>query len=139
MSAQSRVIHVQTQGFSDMHDITPLAAEFLSSSSVQSGLFCAFVPGATAGLTTIEYEDGALHDLKAAIERMAPRNMQYEHDARWGDGNGFSHVRAALLGPSICVPVTDGKLRLGTWQQIILVDCDNRPRRREVILQIIGD
>jgi secondary thiamine-phosphate synthase enzyme len=122
-----------------MHDITPLAAEFLSSSSVQSGLFCAFVPGATAGLTTIEYEDGALHDLKAAIERMAPRNMQYEHDARWGDGNGFSHVRAALLGPSICVPVTDGKLRLGTWQQIILVDCDNRPRRREVILQIIGD
>jgi secondary thiamine-phosphate synthase enzyme len=111
----------------------------LSSSSVQSGLFCAFVPGATAGLTTIEYEDGALHDLKAAIERMAPRNMQYEHDARWGDGNGFSHVRAALLGPSICVPVTDGKLRLGTWQQIILVDCDNRPRRREVILQIIGD
>jgi secondary thiamine-phosphate synthase enzyme len=139
MSAQSRVIHVQTQGFSDMHDITPLAAEFLSSSSVQSGLFCAFVPGATAGLTTIEYEDGALHDLKAAIERMAPRNMQYEHDARWGDGNGFSHVRAALLGPSICVPVTDGKLRLGTWQQIILVDCDNHPRRREVILQIIGD
>ncbi len=139
MSAQSRVVHVQTQGFSDMHDITPLAAEFLSSSPVQSGLFCAFVPGATAGLTTIEYEDGALHDLKAAIERMAPRNMQYEHDARWGDGNGFSHVRAALLGPSICVPVTGGKLRLGTWQQIILVDCDNRPRRREVVFEIVGD
>ena len=80
-----------------------------------------------------------MHDLKEAIERMAPRNIRYEHDARWGDGNGFSHVRAALLGPSLCVPVADGKLRLGTWQQIILIDFDNRPRSREVIFEIVGD
>ena len=139
MSSHSRVFHMQTEGFSDMHDITPLATEFLTSSKVKSGLFCAFVPGATAGLTTIEYEDGALHDLREAIERMAPRNIHYEHDSRWGDGNGFSHVRAALLGPSLSVPVADGRLRLGTWQQMILIDFDNRPRSREVVFEIVGD
>jgi secondary thiamine-phosphate synthase enzyme len=139
MSSQSMVIHVQTRGFTDMHDITPLASEFLSSSKVENGLFCAFVPGATAGLTTIEFEEGALHDLKEAIERLAPRNIHYEHDSRWGDGNGFSHVRAALLGPSLCVPVADGRLRLGTWQQIVLVDFDNRPRNREVVFEIVGN
>ena len=139
MSSRSSVIRIQTRGFSDMHDITPLAAEFLSSSTVQTGLFCAFVPGATAGITTIENEEGALRDLTEAIERMAPRDIHYEHDTRWGDGNGFSHVRAALLGPSLCVPVADGKLRLGTWQQIVLVDFDNRPRNREVIFEIVGE
>jgi secondary thiamine-phosphate synthase enzyme len=139
MSSHSRVFHIQTEGFSDMHDITPRATEFLTSSRVQSGLFCAFVPGSTAGLTTIEFEDGALHDLREAIERMAPRNIYYEHDKRWGDGNGFSHVRAALLGPSLSVPVAEGRLRLGTWQQIILIDFDNRPRSREVVFEIIGD
>ena len=139
MSSRSSVIRIQTRGFSDMHDITPLAAEFLSSSTVQTGLFCAFVPGATAGITTIEYEEGALRDLTEAIERMAPRDIHYEHDTRWGDGNGFSHVRAALLGPSLSVPVSDGKLRLGTWQQIVLVDFDNRPRSREVIFEVVGD
>ena len=122
-----------------MHDITPLAAEFLSSSTVQTGLFCAFVPGATAGITAIENEEGALRDLTEAIERMAPADIHYEHDTRWGDGNGFSHVRAALLGPSLSVPVADGKLRLGTWQQIVLIDFDNRPRNREVIFEVVGD
>jgi secondary thiamine-phosphate synthase enzyme len=139
MNSCFRVIRIQTVGFSDMHDITPLATEFLSSSTVQSGLFCAFVPGATAGITTIENEEGALHDLREAIERMAPRDTHYEHDTHWGDGNGFSHVRAALLGPSICVPVAEGKLRLGTWQQIVLIDFDNRPRSREVIFEIVGE
>jgi len=139
MSSHSRVFHIQTRGFSDMHDITPLAAEFLSSSAVQSGLFCAFVPGATAGITTIENEEGALRDLREAIERMAPRDIHYEHDTRWGDGNGFSHVRAALLGPSLSVPVAAGRLRLGTWQQILLIDFDNRPRSREVIFEIVGE
>jgi secondary thiamine-phosphate synthase enzyme len=97
------------------------------------------VPGATAGITTIENEEGALRDLREAIERMAPRDIHYEHDTRWGDGNGFSHVRAALLGPSLSVPVADGKLRLGTWQQIVLIDFDNRPRNREVIFEIVGE
>ena len=139
MSSHSSVVRIQTRGFSDMHDITPLAAEFLSSSTVQTGLFCAFVPGATAGITTIENEEGVLRDLREAIERMAPRDIHYEHDTRWGDGNGFSHVRAALLGPSLSVPVADGKLRLGTWQQIVLIDFDNRPRNREIIFEIVGD
>ena len=139
MSSHSNVVRIQTRGFSDMHDITPLAAEFLSSSTVQTGLFCAFVPGATAGITTIENEEGVLRDLREAIERMAPRDIHYEHDTRWGDGNGFSHVRAALLGPSLCVPVADGKLRPGTWQQIVLIDFDNRPRNREVIFEIVGE
>lgn len=139
MSSHSTTFHIQTEGFSDMHDITPFAAEFLSSSGVQNGLLCVFVPGATAGLTTIECEEGALHDLREAIERMAPRNIHYEHDRRWGDGNGFSHVRAALLGPSLSVPVAEGRLRLGTWQQIILIDFDNRPRSREVIFEVVGD
>jgi secondary thiamine-phosphate synthase enzyme len=139
MSVHSTVIRVKTKGLSDMHDITPLASEFLASSGVQNGLLCAFVPGATVGITTIEYEEGALEDLKGVIERMAPRTFHYAHDARWGDGNGFSHVRAALLGPSLTVPVTEGALRLGTWQQILLVDFDNRPRNREVVFQLVGE
>jgi len=139
MGEHSAAIHIQTQGFSDMHDLTPMAESFLETSSVTNGIFCAFVPGATAALTTIEYEEGALRDLRGAIERLAPQNIRYEHDSRWGDGNGFSHVRAALLGPSLAVPVAGGKLRLGTWQQIILVDFDNRPRNREVIFGIVGE
>ncbi len=139
MSVHSEAIHVRTKGFSDMQDITPFAVKFLSSSAVQNGLFCAFVPGATAGITTIEFEEGALDDLREAIERMAPRDIHYAHDSRWGDGNGFSHVRAALLGPSLSVPVSDGRLRLGTWQQILLVDFDNRPRTREVIFEVVGE
>ena len=139
MSSHSSVVRIQTRGFSDMHDITPLAAEFLSSSTVQTGLFCAFVPGATAGITTIENEEGVLRDLREAIERMAPRDIHYEHDTRWGDGNGFSHVRAALLGPSLSVPVADGKLRLGTWQQIIHLECDVSPRRRTVMVTVMGE
>jgi secondary thiamine-phosphate synthase enzyme len=132
-------ISIQTRGFNDTHDITPLAAEFVTSSEVQSGLFCAFVPGSTAGITTIEFEHGALQDLKKAIDRIVPQDIPYEHDKRWGDGNGFSHVRAAVLGPSITVPVSRGGLLLGTWQQIIVIDFDNRARLREVIFQILGE
>jgi len=139
MSVRSAVIQIKTRGFADMHDLTQRASEFLVSSGIQQGLFCAFVPGATAGITTIEYEEGALEDLKAAIERIAPQDMHYRHDARWGDGNGFAHVRAALLGPSLTVPVSEGKLRLGTWQQILLVDFDNRPRNREVMFEAVGE
>ena len=98
-----------------------------------------FVPGSTAGLTTMEFESGAVVDLKSAIDRLAPEGMAYAHDARWGDGNGFSHVRAALLGPSLSLPLREGALVTGTWQQIVLVDFDNRPRSRRVEIQIIGD
>ena len=98
-----------------------------------------FVPGSTAGITTIEFESGAVSDFKKALERMAPVDMHYDHDARWGDGNGFSHVRAALLGGSLTVPFIEGRLQLGTWQQIVLCDFDNRSRSREVLVQILGE
>ena len=98
-----------------------------------------FVPGSTAGITTIEYESGAVRDFQEAIERIAPKSIHYHHDQRWGDGNGYSHVRAALLGASLTVPFSSSKLLLGTWQQIILVDFDNRPRTRNILLQIIGE
>jgi secondary thiamine-phosphate synthase enzyme len=95
--------------------------------------------GSTAALTTIEYESGVIHDLKKAIERMAPEDMYYEHNERWRDGNGYSHVRSALIGPSLHIPLIDGKLTLGTWQQIVLLDFDNRPRQRQVIVQMSGE
>jgi secondary thiamine-phosphate synthase enzyme len=97
-----------------------------------------FTPGSTAALTTIEYESGVVRDLIEAIERIAPKDMDYRHDERWGDGNGYAHVRSALLGPSLTVPITKGRLALGTWQQIVLIDFDNRPRKRQVIVQASG-
>jgi secondary thiamine-phosphate synthase enzyme len=130
---------VKTQGLNDTHDLTPRVEEIVRNDRVANGIVSVFVPGSTAGITTIEFESGVVEDLKKAIERLAPRNMQYDHDRRWGDGNGFSHVRAALLGPSLTVPVTNGELRLGTWQQIVLIDFDNRPRTREVMVQILGE
>ena len=139
MVTRLATINIQTKGFNDIHDLTSPAAEFVTSSTVQSGLFCAFVPGSTAGITTIEFESGALHDLQKAIDRIVSPDIEYEHDIRWGDGNGFSHVRAAILGSSITIPIARGGLLLGTWQQIILIDFDNRPRRREVIFQILGE
>ena len=98
-----------------------------------------FIPGSTAGVTTIEYEGGAIRDFKEAFDRIAPKGINYFHDARWGDGNGYAHVRASLLGPSVTIPFSSNRLLLGTWQQIILVDFDNRPRTRKVIIQILGD
>lgn len=139
MSAHSTNFTIKTAGFTDIHDVTGQASKFTSSSGVQNGTLTVFVPGSTAGVTTIEYEDGALEDLKSAIARMAPEGIHYAHDARWGDGNGFSHVRAAILGPSVTVPILHGRLALGTWQQIIVIDFDNRPRNRNVILHVMGD
>ena len=110
----------------------------LSESSLLDGNVTVFVSGSTAGITTIEYEPGAVEDLKKAIERQAPANLYYAHDARWGDGNGFSHVRAALMGASLTVPFLAGEIQLGTWQQIILCDFDNRARIRKILIQIIG-
>ena len=130
---------VETKGFTDVLNVTPQVERIVSASGMQSGIVLVFTPGSTAGLTTIEYEPGAVSDLKDAVARIAPEGIAYAHDARWGDGNGFSHVRAALLGPSLALPVRGGALVTGTWQQVVLVDFDNRPRSRRVEVQVLGD
>ncbi len=135
----SKKLTLSTKGNGDTIDLTPGVERAIAEASVTDGIVTLFVVGSTAALTTIEYEDGAVGDLGRAIERLAPRDMEYEHHLRWGDNNGHSHVRAALLGPSLSVPFVGGHLTLGTWQQIILVDFDTRPRRREVVAQIIGE
>jgi secondary thiamine-phosphate synthase enzyme len=139
MKISNRNIEIDTEGLGDIHDLTAEIREFIRETGCANGLLTVFVPGSTAGVTTIEYESGAIEDLKDAIERIAPAGLRYAHDARWGDGNGFSHVRAALLGPSVSVPVANGEVQLGTWQQVILVDFDNRPRRRRIVMQITGE
>jgi secondary thiamine-phosphate synthase enzyme len=122
----------------DLFDLSGDALAFVRDSGIRDGQLLVFVPGSTAAVTTIEFEPGAVADLKQAVERLAPSGADYAHDARWGDGNGYAHVRAALLGPSLTVPIVDGVLATGTWQQIVLLDFDNRPRRREVLLQATG-
>ena len=129
----------RTKGFTDIIDITGSVTSAIADSNLSDGIVTLFVPGSTAGITTIEYESGVVADLKGAIDRLAPRDIPYEHDSRWGDGNGFSHVRAALLGASLTIPFQSGVLKLGTWQQIVLVDFDNRSRDREVTAQIMGE
>lgn len=130
---------IKTQGECDVHDLTAEVRRAVKSSGLKSGSATIFVPGSTAGVTTIEFEPGCCADLAEAFERIAPRGAGYEHHRRWGDGNGHSHVRAALLGPSLVVPFAEGELLLGTWQQIVLVDLDNRGRRREVVVQVSGE
>lgn len=132
-------IPVSTKGFTDIHDVTPRVRAALHETKLQDGTATVFVSGSTAGITTIEYEPGLLQDLPAAFEKLAPVNAQYAHDNTWHDGNGYAHVRAALLGPSLVVPFAEGELLLGTWQQIVLIDFDNRPRRREIIVQFSGE
>ena len=138
MIVESRQIVLDTTEKTDVIDITALAKSFVGQSSVQTGALILFTPGSTAALTTIEYENGVINDLRAAIERLAPERLPYEHNERWGDGNGYSHVRSALVGPSLHVPLIDGRLSLGTWQQVVLLDFDNRARQRHVIMQIMG-
>lgn len=128
----------KTTGQTDIIDITREVQQEVLQSHIQDGSIMLFISGSTAALTTIEFESGVVNDLKKAIERIAPRDIPYEHDRRWGDGNGFSHVRAALLGPSLGIPLRGGGLLLGTWQQIVLLDFDNRPRSRRVTVQIMG-
>ncbi len=130
---------LSTQGDTDIIDITQGIEEIVHTSGVEEGILCLFVPGSTASVTTIEAESGVINDLKSAIDRMAPLDISYEHDKRWGDGNGHAHVRAAILGPSLSIPVSNGKLLHGTWQQIVLIDFDNRPRERNVHVHIIGE
>lgn len=132
-------IALETRGECDVVDITSQVAADVAGSGVADGTVTVFVAGSTAGVTTIEYEDGVVADFARLWERIAPRDLPYEHDRRWGDGNGYAHIRASILGGSLVVPFSEGRLLLGTWQQIVLVDFDNRPRSRQVVLQIMGD
>lgn len=130
---------ISTKGQGDAHDVTHAVARAVSESGIRSGVVTVFVGGSTAGITTIEFESGALHDLNAVFEKLTPRDGEYRHHLRWGDDNGSSHVRAAMIGPSVTIPFTNGELLLGQWQQIILLEFDTRPRDREVVIQIIGE
>jgi secondary thiamine-phosphate synthase enzyme len=132
-------ISINTKGFCDIINITPQVLSILKQSSVVDGLVTIFCPGSTGSITTIEYESGVLQDLKDALERIVPSDIHYKHDRRWEDGNGFSHVRAALMKPSVSVPVVSGRPTLGTWQQLVFIDFDNRDRHRELVVQIIGE
>jgi secondary thiamine-phosphate synthase enzyme len=135
----TKSIELSTRGRCDIHDITDLVRDHVAASGVASGTVTVFVPGSTGGLTTIEYEPGLLKDLPELMEKLIPSDRPYEHDKTWHDGNGFSHLRSAMIGPDITVPFVSGKLTLGTWQQIVFLDFDNRSRRRKLIVQIIGE
>ncbi len=132
-------ISLRTKGDGEIIDITAKVQKQLAESGITHGTVTVFVEHSTCGITTVEFEPGLIEDLGKAWERLAPKNISYAHDAHWGDGNGYAHVRASLLGASLTVPFTDKKLALGTWQQIILVDFDNRPRSRIVVVQVMGE
>ncbi len=132
-------ISLNTRGNADIHDITDRIANAIAQSGLNAGTATVFCPSSTSALTTIEYESGALSDLRRLFDEIVPQNREYAHNTRWGDGNGHSHIRASLLGPSLTIPFVNGELTLGTWQQVIYVDFDNRPRRRELVLQLIGE
>lgn len=132
-------VEFRTQGNGHIQDITEQVSRRVQGSGLKDGIVTLFTPSSTSALTTIEYESGAVHDLQQLFDRMAPPDMDYRHNLRWGDGNGHAHVRHALLGPSLTIPFLEGRMTLGTWQQIVFVDFDNRPRSRSVVLQIMGD
>ena len=136
---RSMFIQFDTRGNSDIIDITGQVSACLQESGVKDGVVTLFCPSSTTALTTIEYEPGCLSDLRRALDEVADPRREYAHNAAWGDGNGHSHLRAALIKASLSVPFSNAKLMLGTWQQIIYIDFDNRPRRREVIVQVMGD
>ena len=139
MKVINQKIHFSTSGDKDTKDITSSVAQLVEESPLDSGIVTIFVPGSTAAVTTIEFESGVVSDLTERISKLIPRDIYYKHDERWGDGNGFSHVSAAFLGPSLTVPFFKKKLQLGTWQQIVFLEFDNRPRKREIIIQIMGE
>lgn len=139
MTVISKPISMNTKGNADIHNITDQITDAVSKSGLASGIATVFCPSSTSALTTIEYESGALNDLRRLFDEIIPANREYAHNERWHDGNGHSHVRAALLGPSITIPFVDRQLTLGTWQQVIYVDFDNRPRQRKLVIQLIGE
>ncbi len=132
-------IELQTRGHADMHDLTAEVQDHVRNSGVRSGLVTVFTSSSTSAITTIEFESGALDDLRRAMDEIAPQDREYKHNLRWHDGNGHSHLRAALLGPSLTIPIQDGRLTLGTWQQILFIDFDVRARSRRLVVQIVGE
>ncbi|TKJ44353.1 secondary thiamine-phosphate synthase enzyme [candidate division TA06 bacterium B3_TA06] len=139
MAVFSDKISLSTKGFCDVHDITPRLRGILTESGLQEGICCVILAGSTGGITTIEYEPGVLKDLCEVLEKITPSDKSYHHDAAWGDGNGFSHLRSALIGASASIPFSSGKLILGTWQQVVFLDFDNRPRERTLHVQLVGE
>lgn len=139
MKIISDSVTISAEGFNDMKDLTPMVSQKLAASCLKDGLVNIFIPGSTAGLTTIEFEPGLVEDFSRLMEKIAPDNIPYNHDKRWGDGNGFSHIRASLIGPSLTVPFSGGRLNLGPWQQIVFVDFDNGPRTRTILFQFLGE
>ena len=135
----SATFEVSTQGFGDVIDVTAQVAAIVQKSGIRNGIVCIANPGSTAGITTIEFEPGAVADLKTALEKLAPEQARYRHNDTWDDGNGFAHLRSALVGASQSFPVHEGKIALGTWQQIVLLDFDNRPRRRKLVVSVVGE
>jgi secondary thiamine-phosphate synthase enzyme len=138
MLTYRKVLSVQTKQEGDVVNLTGDVESAVTASKLKEGLACVFVPHSTAAVFTIEYEPGVQQDMRDALQRLLPKGIDYEHHKRWGDGNGHSHVRAGFLGPSLTVPFADGALDLGTWQQIVLMELDNRGRAREVVVQLIG-
>ena len=135
----SHTINLSTKGNTDVIDITKEVEQIVKNDSVENGIITLFVIGSTASLTTIEFEPGLVQDIDIALEKIAPKDGVYEHHKTWGDDNGNSHVRASLLGPSLSLPVNNSQLPLGTWQQIVLIDFDTRPRDRKIIAQLVGN
>jgi secondary thiamine-phosphate synthase enzyme len=138
MAVVTKEVQIETRGFTDVRDITPLVADFVRDLPFSEGAAIIFVPGSTAGVTTIEFESGVIDDLRDAFERLIPQAIEYRHNLRWGDGNGFSHVRSAICKTSLTVPFVANRPTTGTWQQIVVVDFDNRKRRRQLVFQAIG-
>ena len=139
MTVVTKEITLQSKGNCDIIDITPQVANKVEESGVNSGIVTLFIVGSTAGITTIEYEPNLVSDFKNMWDRVIPQNISYEHNKTWGDGNGHSHVRASMLGASLIIPFVNKRLTLGTWQQIVFVDFDNRPRSRKLAIQILGE
>jgi len=139
LNVETKQLSIHTRGEGDILDVTDAVAEAVAETKLKNGIVTVFVPGSTGALTTIEYESGLLNDFPNMLERIAPKNLVYEHEKRWHDGNGHSHVRASLIGPSLTVPFSNGRLTLGTWQQIIFMELDVRSRARNLILQVMGE
>ena len=139
MTVLTMELRLNTRGNSDVVDITRRVADAVRKSQLRAGIVTVFCPGSTGGLTTIEYEEGVIHDLRRVLDEITPPDRDYLHHQRWGDDNGHAHIRAALVGPSLTVPFSDGRLTLGTWQQIVFIDFDTRPRSRLLILQVMGE
>jgi secondary thiamine-phosphate synthase enzyme len=132
-------VHMSTQGNTEMRDLSTEVQRVITDSGVHAGIATLFTPSSTSALTTIEFEPGALDDLRRALDEIAPPGRDYRHNLRWDDGNGHAHLRAALLGPSLSVPIVDGQLALGTWQQVLFIEFDVRPRQREIVVQVVGE